>query len=222
MNFQPIIKMNKNVLLQSVSLLLLIVSSSSAVRTPPPPPRSLSTTCDISGAYKGTGFCDSSGSAFPFEVTELNTIDLLPMSENSTAGNNGDWIQNNITNTDGGFNGIEHCTLDVRGTQLSQMIDEGPVYNCITANVILQYTFNEDCTSFYKLVQIVGSSDGTTQPATICKIVAIDTSSPNTDTTTDFPSLDNAQVKTSGGVTNSSLLFVLMHIIVIVVTVVYA
>jgi hypothetical protein len=191
----------------------------SAVETSLPPPPAIN--CDITGAYEGTGFCDPSGSAYPNKVTELNTINLLPMtSENNNKGD-GNWILNNITHVSG-FNEIEHCTLNVLETKLSALIDEGPVYNCFTvyrndvnptnsSNVILQYTSNEDCTSFDKLVHIVGGSmmtDGTVQPSQICKIKATETSSAS----------DSTSISSGGAFFSmkSSLLFVLANTIIAV------
>ena len=151
---------------------------------PPPPPPSSSSSCatGIVGAYVGTGYCRQPG-GLSIEATETNTVTMLPVGDSSL--NDPSWIRN-IVESPGGFVEVEECTRNEVQSKLAALVSEGPVYDCvtmtrsdtvpdITANVILQYSFNQDCSSFDKMVQILPGAAVTTdndamQVPTICKI----------------------------------------------------
>mmetsp|Transcript_27798 Transcript_27798/g.45146 ORF Transcript_27798/g.45146 Transcript_27798/m.45146 type:complete len:229 (-) Transcript_27798:136-822(-) len=144
--------------------------------------------CDVAGTYiaqTGSGsFCDngpiaSGGRGFVDASGEVNTISLLNIVGSSQA-----WIRNEITVASNEFWEIEDCTR--RDYYDDHASTGGLVYDCITmersdtvpttgANVISRYNFNEDCTSFTKLVQILPGGakleDGSYQRPSICKIV---------------------------------------------------
>ena len=151
---------------------------------PPPPPSSSSSSCTtgIVGAYVGTGYCRKPG-GISSEATETNTVTILPVGDSSV--NDPSWIRNIIEGPDG-FVEVEECTRNAVLSKLAALVSEGPVYDCVTmtrsntvpdntANVILQYSFNQDCSSFDKMVQILPGAAVTTdndamQVPTICKI----------------------------------------------------
>ena len=153
---------------------------------PPPPPSSSSSSCTtgIVGAYVGTGYCRKPG-GISSEATETNTVTILPVGDSSV--NDPSWIRNIIEGPDG-FVEVEECTRNEVQSKLAALVSEGPVYDCVTmtrsntvpdntANVILQYSFNQDCSSFDKLVQIlpgaaVITDNGAMQVPTICKITS--------------------------------------------------
>ena len=130
--------------------------------------------CDPSGSYLGTGVCDKGTGPEPLDDDETNTIE-----KDGTFG--AEWIINTVTSPVTGptsFTEIENCARDDTASPAG-----GPVYDCVSTfrsddankrpNVILRYSFNSNCTSFTKLVQVVpGDNNETESVPHICKIIA--------------------------------------------------